>query len=173
MIKITFPDGAVRASESWQLWNCPIYQQAILAKKPWLVPTANTSTSTLVLSLKMEVSKSWHGSRRCPSNLARHLSCPLVCPSSSSPFPRHSLWELTSSSKMASYYDTDTRWPKSPTEDLLVSKKMQKSSKKTSINPWGSHCKDEVGTWNSRTTSHKLELIGEHSEDEGGLTIYR
>lgn len=59
MIKITFPDGAVREFESG-VTTFEIAQSISnsLAKKPWLVNSTANSSTRLVLSLKMETSKS-------------------------------------------------------------------------------------------------------------------
>ncbi len=59
MIKITFPDGAVREFESG-VTTFEIAQSISnsLAKKAWLVNSTANSLTRLVLSLKMEASKS-------------------------------------------------------------------------------------------------------------------
>ena len=60
MIKITFPDGAVREFESG-VTTFEIAQSisnSLAKKKPWLVNSTANSSTRLVLSLKMEASKS-------------------------------------------------------------------------------------------------------------------
>ena len=134
MIKITFPDGAVREFESG-VTTFEIAQSisnSLAKKKPWLVNSTANSSTRLVLSLKMEASKSWHLITKMPFR-----SCvtqlPLFAQAARRLFPDIHLG-VGPAIEDGFYYDTDNQAGQISNEDLpRIEEEMQKNrQRKTS-----------------------------------------
>ena len=170
MINITFPDGAVREFESG-VTTFEIAQSISnsLAKKSWLVNSTANWLILLVQSLKMVALKSWHLITKMPfqSCVTQLLTC---SPKQLVVFSQTFTWEFGPAIEDGFYYDTDNTAGQISNEDLpRIEEEMQKIVKENFPSIREEVTKDEAREI-FKNDPYKLELIEEHSEDEGGLT---
>ncbi len=151
-----------------QLWHCQLSATSWLRKLLLVNSTINWITTRAITEWKHRNRDTW--SRRCPSNL-RH-SAHLFAQAARRSFPDIHLGVIQLS-KMVSNTILDNAAGQISNEDLpRIEEEMKKIVKETShqfVKKWLKTRRVK----SSKMHPYKLELIEEHSEDEGGLTIYR
>ena len=172
MINITFPDGAVREFESGvttfeiaQSISNSLAKKALAGKfNGKLIDTTRAITEDGSIEIVTPDHEDAlpilrHSAAHLFAQAARRLSQTFT-------------WVLVQLSKMVSTTIQTTKLVKSLTKTFLVSKKNAKIVKENFPSIREEVTKDEAREI-FKNDPYKLELIEEHSEDEGGLTIYR
>ncbi len=173
MIKITFPDGAViQLNLALLLLKLPTYQHP-LAKKPsagkfnWQIPLTR-----LVLLLKMVLIEIVTPDHEDALPILRHSAAHLFAQAACRLSPDIHLG-VGPAIEDGFYYDTDNQAGQISNKDLpRIARRNEKIVKENFPSIREEVTKDEAREIFKRPLQ-ELELIEEHSEDEGGLTIYR
>jgi len=173
MIKITFPDGAVREFESG-VTTFEIAQSISnsLAKKA-LAGKLNgkliDTTRAITEDGSIEIVTPDHEDAL---PILRHSAAHLFAQAARRLFPDIHLG-VGPAIEDGFYYDTDNQAGQISNEDLpRIEEEMKKIVKENFPSIREEVTKDEAREI-FKNDPYKLELIEEHSEDEGGLTIYR
>ena len=173
MIKITFPDGAVREFESGvttfevaQSISNSLAKKALAGKfNGKLVDT----TRALTEDGSLEIVTPDHEDAL---DILRHSAAHLFAQAARRRFPDIHLG-VGPAIQDGFYYDTDNEAGQISNEDLAaIEDEMRKIVKENLPSIREEVSKDEAREI-FKNDPYKLELIEEHSEDEGGLTIYR
>ena len=173
MIKITFPDGAVREFESGvttfevaQSISNSLAKKALAGKfNGKLVDT----TRPLTEDGSLEIVTPDHEDAL---DILRHSAAHLFAQAARRHFPDIHLG-VGPAIRDGFYYDTDNEAGQISNEDLaLIEDEMRKIVKENFPSIREEVSKDEAREI-FKNDPYKLELIEEHSDDEGGLTIYR
>ena len=173
MIKITFPDGAVREFESGvttfevaQSISNSLAKKALAGKfNGKLVDT----TRPLTEDGSLEIVTPDHEDAL---DILRHSAAHLFAQAARRHFPDIHLG-VGPAIQDGFYYDTDNEAGQISNEDLaLIEDEMRKIVKENFPSIREEVSKDEAREI-FKNDPYKLELIEEHSDDEGGLTIYR
>ncbi|MGT2799857.1 threonine--tRNA ligase [Streptococcus marmotae] len=173
MIKITFPDGAVREFESGvttfeiaQSISNSLAKKALAGKfNGKLIDT----TRAIVEDGSLEIVTPDHADAL---DILRHSAAHLFAQAARRLFPDIHLG-VGPAIQDGFYYDTDNEAGQISNEDLAAIEEEMKKIVKENF----PSIREEVSKDQAREIfkhdPYKLELIEEHSEDEGGLTIYR
>jgi len=173
MIKITFPDGAVREFESGvttfeiaQSISNSLAKKALAGKfNGKLIDTTRAITE----DGSIEIVTPDHEDAL---DILRHSAAHLFAQAARRLFPDIHLG-VGPAIEDGFYYDTDNQAGQISNEDLpRIEEEMQKIVKENFPSIREEVTKDEAREI-FKNDPYKLELIEEHSEDEGGLTIYR
>ncbi len=173
MIKITFPDGAVREFESGvttfeiaQSISNSLAKKALAGKfNGKLIDTTRAITE----DGSIEIVTPDHEDAL---PILRHSAAHLFAQAARRLFPDIHLG-VGPAIEDGFYYDTDNQAGQISNEDLpRIEEEMQKIVKENFPSIREEVTKDEAREI-FKNDPYKLELIEEHSEDEGGLTIYR
>ncbi|EMC52953.1 threonine--tRNA ligase [Streptococcus mutans] len=173
MIKITFPDGAVRefeigttTSEIAESISKSLAKKALAGKfNGQLIDT----TRAITQDGSIEIVTPDHEDAL---DILRHSAAHLFAQAARRLFPDIHLG-VGPAIQDGFYYDTDNEAGQISNEDLpLIEEEMKKIVKENFPSVREEVTKDEAREI-FKNDPYKLELIEEHSEDEGGLTIYR
>jgi len=173
MIQITFPDGAVREFESGvttfeiaQSISNSLAKKALAGKfNGKLIDTTRAITE----DGSIEIVTPDHEDAL---DILRHSAAHLFAQAARRLFPDIHLG-VGPAIEDGFYYDTDNQAGQISNEDLpRIEEEMQKIVKENFPSIREEVTKDEAREI-FKNDPYKLELIEEHSEDEGGLTIYR
>ncbi|MDP5866339.1 threonine--tRNA ligase [Streptococcus mutans] len=173
MIKITFPDGAVRefeigttTSEIAESISKSLAKKALAGKfNGQLIDT----TRAITQDGSIEIVTPDHEDAL---DILRHSAAHLFAQAARRLFPDIHLG-IGPAIQDGFYYDTDNEAGQISNEDLpRIEEEMKKIVKENFPSVREEVTKDEAREI-FKNDPYKLELIEEHSEDEGGLTIYR
>ncbi|MBF0786779.1 MULTISPECIES: threonine--tRNA ligase [unclassified Streptococcus] len=173
MIKITFPDGAVREFESGvttfeiaQSISNSLAKKALAGK--WNGKLIDT-TRAITADGSLEIVTPDHEDAL---DILRHSAAHLFAQAARRRFPDIRLG-VGPAIQDGFYYDTDNEAGQISNEDLAAIEDEMRNIVKENF----PSIREEVSKDEAREIfkhdPYKLELIEEHSEDEGGLTIYR
>lgn len=172
MIKITFPDGAVREFESgvttFEIAQSISHSLAKKALAGKLNGKLIDTTRAITEDGSLEIVTPDHEDAL---DILRHSAAHLFAQAARRHFPDIHLG-VGPAIRDGFYYDTDNEAGQISNEDLAaIEEEMRKIVKENF-----SSIREEVSKEQARelfkNDPYKLELIEEHSEDEGGLTIY-
>ncbi len=173
MIQITFPDGAVRQFESGvttveiaESISKSLAKKALAGKlNGRLIDTTRAITEDGALEIVTP-------DHEDALDILRHSAAHLFAQAARRHFPDIHLG-VGPAIQDGFYYDTDNEAGQISNEDLtVIEDEMRKIVKENFPSIREEVSKDEVREI-FKHDPYKLELIEEHSEDEGGLTIYR
>lgn len=173
MIKITFPDGAVRRFESGvttveiaESISKSLAKKALAGKlNGKLIDTTRAITEDGALEIVTP-------DHEDALDILRHSAAHLFAQAARRHFPDIHLG-VGPAIQDGFYYDTDNEAGQISNEDLtVIEEEMRKIVKENFPSIREEVSKDEAREI-FKHDPYKLELIEEHSEDEGGLTIYR
>lgn len=173
MIQITFPDGAVRQFESGvttveiaESISKSLAKKALAGKlNGRLIDTTRAITEDGALEIVTP-------DHEDALDILRHSAAHLFAQAARRHFPDIHLG-VGPAIQDGFYYDTDNEAGQISNEDLtVIEEEMRKIVKENFPSIREEVSKDEVREI-FKHDPYKLELIEEHSEDEGGLTIYR